>query len=188
MSKNLLLLGLPGVGKGTNAVLMAKDFNLPHISTGDIFRSAMANQTELGIKAKQYMDAGDLVPDEITNGIVAERLAEKDVLDADGFILDGYPRNTDQADFLNNFLKETNRKVDAVIYLEAPQDVVVKRLLGRGRADDTQEVVEHRINVAVSETMPLVDYFKKEGNLITINAVADEKNVYSKVKQAIESL
>jgi adenylate kinase len=192
MSKNLIMLGLPGVGKGTNADVLANDFKLPHISTGDIFRNAMSQGTPLGKKAKEFMDAGDLVPDEITNGIVAERLNESDIQDAQGFILDGYPRNPQQAIFLNEFLSKVNQKIDAVIYLEAPQNVVIERMKNRaissGRSDDTQEVIQHRIEVALAETMPLVDFYKEQGNLLSIDATRDIDTVYTSVKNAVENI
>ncbi|AZZ61366.1 adenylate kinase [Oenococcus sp. UCMA 16435] len=188
MSKNLIMLGLPGVGKGTNADIMVDDFQLPHISTGDIFRSAMANHTELGDKAKSFMDAGNLVPDEITNGIVNERLNEADIKDANGFILDGYPRNPSQADSLESFLKSIQQKVDAVIYLEASETTVTDRMLGRGRADDTPKVVAHRIEVAKKETMPLVEYYRSKGNLYTIDANGEVAVVYPKIKELVSNL
>ncbi|MFT8328298.1 MAG: adenylate kinase [Oenococcus oeni] len=188
MSKNIVMLGLPGVGKGTNADIMVEDFKLPHISTGDIFRSAMANHTELGDKAKSFMDAGNLVPDEITNGIVNERLNETDVKDAGGFILDGYPRNTSQADSLESFLRSIQQKLDAVIYLDASEQTVTDRMLGRGRADDTPEVVAHRIDVAKKETMPLVEYYRNKGSLYTIDANGEVSVVYPKIKKLVSNL
>ncbi|MCV3297079.1 MAG: adenylate kinase [Oenococcus sp.] len=188
MSKNIVMLGLPGVGKGTNAEVLAKDFKLPHISTGDIFRAAMSQHTELGDKAKSFIDAGNLVPDDVTNGIVNQRLDEADVLSASGFILDGYPRNPEQADSLAAFLKKKNQEVDAVIYLQASQELVTARMLARGRADDLPEVIAHRIEVAKSETMPLVDYYRHQGNLFVVEAAGEVKDVYAKVEEVVSNL
>ena len=188
MTKNIILLGLPGVGKGTQAELIVKDFNLPHISTGEIFREAMANETALGVEAKNFIDKGELVPDSITNGIVHERLDENDVVAAQGFLLDGFPRNVDQADDLKNYLNSKNQKVDAVIYLAADDQTVIDRMMGRGRADDTQEVVEKRIEVAKEQTMPLVDYYQAENTLVEISALASVEEIYQSVNQAINEL
>ncbi|EHN59154.1 adenylate kinase [Oenococcus kitaharae] len=188
MSKNIVMLGLPGVGKGTNAEVLSQDFNLPHISTGDIFRAAMSNHTDLGDKAKSFIDAGNLVPDDVTNGIVNQRLNEADVLSASGFILDGYPRNPEQADSLEAFLEKRNQKVDAVIYLQASQGLVTERMLARGRADDLPEVIAHRIEVAKSETMPLVEYYRRKDNLFVVEAAGEVKDVYAKVKEVISNL
>ncbi|MFT8325224.1 nucleoside monophosphate kinase [Oenococcus sicerae] len=188
MSRNIILLGLPGVGKGTNADSIVKDFKLPHISTGDIFRAAMLAHTSLGDKAKSFIDAGNLVPDAVTNGIVNERLVQDDVAKASGFILDGYPRNPAQADSLASFLSSQGQKIDAVVYLQAPESVVIKRMMGRGRLDDTPEVVMHRLEVAKKETMPLVKYYEKNGDLFTVDASGEASIVYSTVKDILSKL
>lgn len=188
MTKNIILLGLPGVGKGTQADKIVEDFNLPHISTGEIFREAISNQTPLGVEAKGFIDKGELVPDSITNGIVHDRLDQSDIADAQGFLLDGFPRNIDQADDLKDYLGNKNQKVDAVIYLSADDQTVIDRMLNRGREDDTQEVVEKRIEVAKQQTMPLVDYYQTEGVLIEVEALASVDEIYQKVNQAINQL
>ena len=129
MSMNLVLMGLPGAGKGTQAQKIVKDFDIPHISTGDIFRAAMKNGTPMGIEAKKYIDKGELVPDEVTNGIVKERLAQDDT--KNGFMLDGFPRNLAQANALNEMLAEDGRKLDAVVNIHVEPSVLVDRLSGR---------------------------------------------------------
>ena len=126
---NLILMGLPGAGKGTQAERIVATYNIPHISTGDMFREAIKNETTLGLKAKSYMDAGDLVPDEVTNGIVKERLAQKDT--DKGFLLDGFPRTLDQAKALAEMLTDLNKKIDAVIEIQVAEEVLVERLAGR---------------------------------------------------------
>ena len=126
---DLILLGLPGAGKGTQAERIVKEFNIPHISTGDMFRAALKNETPLGLEAKKYMDAGELVPDEVTNNIVKERLQEDDV--KDGFLLDGYPSTLIHSEALKGNLQEIGRDLDAVIYLNVPKEVLVERLAGR---------------------------------------------------------
>ncbi len=126
---NLVLMGLPGAGKGTQAERIVAAYDIPHISTGDMFRAAMANKTELGLKAKSYMDQGELVPDEVTNGIVKERLAEPDT--DHGFLLDGFPRTLDQAKALDAMLNELGKKLDAVIEIHVPESILVDRLTGR---------------------------------------------------------
>ncbi|SUP52624.1 Adenylate kinase [Weissella viridescens] len=167
MSKNIVLLGLPGVGKGTQAAKIVETYNLPHISTGDMFREAMANETELGLKAKSYMDAGNLVPDEVTNGIVEERLAQDDT--KNGFILDGYPRNIEQAEALEQMLAKQGRDINAVLYFTADNDVLVQRMMARGRADDTPEVIQNRLNVNGELTEPIAEFYADKGVLHKID-------------------
>ena len=128
---NLVLMGLPGAGKGTQAERIVDAYQIPHISTGDMFRAAMANETALGLEAKAYMDKGELVPDEVTNGIVKERLAEPDT--DKGFLLDGFPRTLDQAKALDQMLKELGKKLDAVVEIHVPSEILVERLAGRYR-------------------------------------------------------
>ena len=161
-SMRLVLLGAPGSGKGTQAKLLKKEFNIPHISTGDLLRAAVADQTELGIAAKVVMDKGDLVSDEIVLGMLKERLAEDDA--NSGFILDGFPRNLVQADMLDHLLNEINMPAEhAVLISVDPEEVVgriAKRALEEGRADDTQEVVRDRIKIYENQTSPVVDHYK----------------------------
>jgi len=161
MVKNLILLGLPGAGKGTQADFIVKDYATVHISTGDIFRANLTNNTELGERAREYMDAGNLVPDEITNAMVADRLSQADV-ETDGFMLDGYPRNEAQAEFLDDYLSETGKSILATLYFKVSDSLLRERLLGRGRADDTPEVIDNRLEVNKAANLPLVNYYKKQ--------------------------
>ncbi|MDF7637737.1 adenylate kinase [Leuconostocaceae bacterium ESL0958] len=187
MTTNVILLGLPGAGKGTQAEKIVADYPMVHISTGDIFRANLKDQTALGEKARQYMDAGNLVPDEITNAMVADRLTQADVV-ANGFMLDGYPRNQDQAKFLDEFLSEQNQAVSAALYFEVADDVLVDRLLKRGRADDTKDVIEHRIEVNKEANMPVVDYYRQADVLHTINGDNDLDVIYGEVKQVLDQV
>jgi adenylate kinase len=186
MAKNLILLGLPGAGKGTQAETIVANYKLAHISTGDIFRANMANNTELGQKAKAFMDAGDLVPDEVTNAMVADRLSQPDV--ANGFILDGYPRNLEQAAFLDEFLASVNQPISATLYFEVADDILQERLLGRGRADDTPEVIANRLAVNKAANLPLVDYYQNAGVLHTIDGNRPVDDVYADVKVILDQL
>ena len=138
----LVLVGPPGAGKGTQAVLLAERLHVPHISTGDLFRANLSQMTPLGVEAKRYMDAGDLVPDAVTCGMVQARLGEPDA--AGGFILDGFPRTLAQADALDDILDELGVALDAVVEFAVADEVVVVRLLGRGRSDDTEDVIRNR--------------------------------------------
>ena len=187
MAKNLILLGLPGAGKGTQADLIVKDYPTVHISTGDIFRANLANDTELGKQAREYMDAGNLVPDEITNAMVADRLSQADV-QAAGFMLDGYPRNEAQAAFLDKYLAENGTSVSATLYFEVSDSLLRERLLGRGRADDTPEVIDNRLAVNKAANLPLVDYYQKAGVLHTIDGGQELAEVYHDVKAVLDNL
>ncbi|AEJ31162.1 adenylate kinase [Leuconostoc sp. C2] len=187
MTKNLILLGLPGAGKGTQADFIVKDYPNVHISTGDIFRANLTDNTELGQKARTYMDAGNLVPDEVTNAMVAERLSQADVKAA-GFMLDGYPRNEAQAEFLDSYLKENGSSVSATLYFEVSDSLLRERLLGRGREDDTPEVIDNRLVVNKAANLPLVDYYQKAGVLHTINGGRELTEVYRDVKKVLDTL
>ncbi|MBA3906741.1 MAG: adenylate kinase [Pseudonocardiales bacterium] len=177
----LVLVGPPGAGKGTQAARLAERLDLPHISTGDLFRANLRDETRLGVEAKRYMDAGDLVPDEVTVAMVRDRLAESDA--AKGFILDGFPRNIPQARTLAGILAEAGSELDAVVELIVSDDVVVARLLGRGRSDDTEDVIRRRQQVYREETAPLLDHYRDR--VVTVDAVGSVEEVTDRVTGAL---
>jgi adenylate kinase len=187
MSARLLLIGPPGAGKGTQAQRLSDALGVPAISTGDIFREHLRTETELGLKAKAYMDAGNNVPDTLTNDLVSDRLAQADA--AHGFLLDGYPRTTDQVRALDEFLAAHGCVLDAVIELVADPDVVVERLkkraLDQGRADDNEAVVRHRLEVYALDTAPLVDVYAQRGVLAQVDALGDIAEVTERIEQAL---
>ena len=172
---NLILLGAPGAGKGTQAELLVHKLSIPAISTGNMLREAIANGTELGKKAKAYMDAGNLVPDDVTVRLVESRLEEDDA--KAGFLLDGFPRTVPQADELERILRGLGLDLDGVVQFDVSEDVVVERMLARGRADDTEDVIRNRMQVYARETAPLLDHYadkvikiQAEGTVEEINA------------------
>ena len=175
------MLGPPGAGKGTQATRLAADLQVPQISTGDLFRNNIAAGTKLGLEAKQYLDAGDLVPAGLTNALVDDRLNEADV--AGGFILDGFPRSVEQAEALRDMLKRRNLELDAVLELRVPEDELVERLKSRGRADDTEDVIRNRMKVYRDETAPLLDYYSAE--LKTVDAVGTLDEVFGRALQLL---
>ncbi|MGH3759058.1 adenylate kinase [Actinophytocola sp.] len=177
----LVLVGPPGAGKGTQATALSEKLGISHISTGELFRAHIGNETELGKRVKQYLDGGDLVPDEITNKMVAERLAEPD--SDNGFLLDGFPRNVGQAEMLSKVLAESDKKLDAVVQLQVDEDVVVERLLARGRADDNEEVIRNRQQVYRAETAPLLDYYRDI--LVTVDGVGGVDEITNRVLSAL---
>lgn len=179
----LILVGPPGAGKGTQAVRLAERLDVPHISTGDLFRANLSQQTPLGMEAKRYMDAGDLVGDEVTVGMVRDRLTEDDA--AKGFILDGFPRTVAQADALAEILTAVGDELNAVIALEVPEDVLVQRLLGRGRADDTEDVIHRRQEVYREETSPLLRHYRNV--LVTVDAVGEVEQITDRVLSALRA-
>ena len=210
----LVLVGPPGAGKGTQAVHLAQHFAIPHISTGDIFRSNIKGETELGLLAKSYMDKGELVPDSVTNDMVADRLTHSDT--ANGFLLDGYPRNVDQAKFLDGVLASRNIPLDAVLEFQLDNSEIVKRLSGRRvckncgatfhitldkpkrdgicdkcqselyqREDDKEAVIANRLNVYSQQTEPIINYYKNSNLLTTISALGDISEIS---KQAISAI
>ncbi|EFI85232.1 Adenylate kinase [Listeria grayi] len=212
----LVLMGLPGAGKGTQAEQIVSKYNIPHISTGDMFRAAIKNGTALGLKAKSFMDEGNLVPDEVTNGIVRERLAEPDA--KDGFLLDGFPRTVEQAEELEAILSELGTELDAVINIEVEKDVLIKRLTGRWicptcgrtyhelynppktagvcdddgsklyqREDDKKETVENRLNVNLKQTQPLLDFYTEKGKLASVNGEQEIQSVFQDVDKILTS-
>lgn len=177
----LVFLGPPGAGKGTQAELLSESIGIPHISTGDLFRANISQGTPIGLEAKKYLDAGNLVPSQITVDMVRARVAEPDA--AKGFILDGFPRSTEQADALTGILSDLDTKLDAVLSFSVDEDVVVKRMLARGRADDTEEVIRNRMHVYEKETSPLREYY---GDAVkTIDAMGDVNEVHQRVLRAL---
>jgi len=192
----LVLVGPPGAGKGTQAQFLAAHYSIPHISTGDIFRANLKASTPLGLQAKGYMDSGQLVPDEVTNEMVKDRLTHDDT--ANGFLLDGFPRNTVQAEVLRTYLAEKNIPLDAVLELAIDNEIIIKRLSSRRtckecgapaspelaqcascggqlyqREDDKEEVIAKRLSVYKEQTAPIVDFYRNAGLLITISAVGE---------------
>lgn len=210
----LLIMGRPGAGKGTQAANIKEYYNIPHISTGDMFRAAIKNQTKLGMLAKSYMDQGGLVPDEVTIGIVQERLLEDDC--KKGFLLDGFPRTIAQAEALDKFLKENGIKLDAVLDVNVPAEILVRRMVGRRvcktcgatfhvefnapkvegicdncgatliqRADDTEATAANRLAVYDNNTAPLLDYYKKQSILKTVNGDQPLDKVFEDIKAVL---
>jgi adenylate kinase len=184
----LLIVGPPGSGKGTQATFIADAFGVPAISTGDIFRHHITNQTELGVRVKAIVDAGDYVPDDLTNELVADRLSEPDA--AKGFLLDGYPRTLDQVRFLDELLA-SDGKLEAVIRLTADQDELVRRLTHRaheqGRADDTEEAIRHRQNVYAQQTAPILDVYRERGLLVEVDGIGSVDEVAARIREALAS-
>lgn len=163
----LLFLGPPGAGKGTQAKLLADDRHIPHISTGDMLREATAQGTPLGVQAKSYMDKGELLPDSLILDMVRDRLNQPDA--ANGWILDGFPRTLSQAEFLDKLLQEMNQVYNCAINLDVPDDVIVTRMLARGRADDNEETIRRRLQVYREQTQPLIDFYSKKESLISVD-------------------
>lgn len=187
MKARLIMVGPPGAGKGTQAKLIAEKLQIPNISTGAIFRENMAKGTKLGKKAQEYITAGNLVPDEVTDAMVRARLAEPDC--AEGFLLDGYPRNLHQVAELDQILADLGMKLDVVVELVIPDDAVVSRLLKRAeiedRADDTEEVIRHRIEVYHEQTQPLIDVYSEQGLLRGIDGVGEIAEVQERIMAAL---
>lgn len=213
--KNLIITGLPGAGKGTQAERIIEKYGIPHISTGDMFRSAINNETQLGLEAKSFMDKGELVPNEVTNGIVKERLQEEDT--KNGFLLDGFPRTMDQANALDQIMTDLDRTIDAVINIDVNPEVLMSRLTGRiicrncgatyhkvnhppkvegvcdkcgstdlyQREDDKPETVENRIRINQEQSAPILEYYSKKGLLHTVDGEIGIENVFSEVQNII---
>lgn len=177
----VVLLGPPGAGKGTQAVKLAEKLGVPQISTGDLFRGNINDGTELGLEAKRYLDAGDLVPSELTNALVSQRLDEPDA--AKGFILDGYPRSVEQAEALTRMLAARDTKLDAVLEFRVCEDELRKRLKDRGRADDTEEVIHNRMKVYRDETAPLLEYYGPTAK--AVDAVGSTDEVFARALHAL---
>jgi adenylate kinase len=179
----LVLVGPPGAGKGTQAVRLAERLDVPHISTGDLFRANLKDETDLGREAKRYMDAGDLVPDEVTVAMVRERLRHDDA--AKGFILDGFPRTRSQAKSLEELLADRGEDLDAVVEFQVPEDELVRRLMGRGRDDDTEDVIRRRQHVYREETSPLLHHYSDR--LVSVDAVGSVEEITDRVTQALRA-
>ena len=214
---NLVLMGLPGAGKGTQADKIVEKYGIPHISTGDMFRAAMKEGTELGLQAKSFMDKGELVPDDVTIGIVRERLSKDDC--QKGFLLDGFPRTVPQADALENLLVDLNRKIDFVINIDVDKSILMERLTGRRickecgatyhlvfnppakedkcdrcggelyqRADDNAATVQNRLDVNIKQSKPLLDFYETKGYLRTIDGQQDIQKVFVEIEQLLRSI
>lgn len=177
----LVLVGPPGAGKGTQASVLADRLGVPHISTGDLFRAHINNETELGKQVSNILAEGKLVPDDVTNEMVRERLAEQDA--KHGFILDGFPRNIEQADVLAGMLAAQGTKLDTVLRFEVPDEELVARLLERGRGDDTEDVIRERQAIYRSETAPLLEYYSSI--VVTIDAVGDVEAITQRALAAL---
>ncbi len=165
--KRLIFLGPPGAGKGTQAVILSNSYQIPHISTGDILRAAVKAETPLGIKARSYMDAGELVPDELILDLIKERLGRSDT--KEGWILDGFPRNVSQAKFLEKLLQELQLAADCVLNLEVPDEILVERLLERNRKDDNETTIRRRLEVYHQDTVPVISFYSDRGILKAVN-------------------
>ncbi|MEH7442706.1 adenylate kinase [Bacillus sp. JJ1122] len=214
---NLVLMGLPGAGKGTQADKIVVKYNIPHISTGDMFRAAIKEGTELGLKAKSFMDKGELVPDEVTIGIVRERLSKNDC--GNGFLLDGFPRTVAQAEALDSMLADLDKKIDFVINIDVDQSILMERLTGRRickncgatyhlvfnppsqegvcdrcggelyqRADDNAETVQNRLDVNIQQTKPLLNFYEDKGYLRNINGQQDIDKVFADIEDLLGGL
>ncbi|MBB3042026.1 adenylate kinase [Nocardioides sp. LMS-CY] len=184
----LIIMGPPGAGKGTQARFIAEHFKIPAISTGDIFRANVSEGTELGIEAKRYMDAGEYVPDEVTNLMVRNRIDDADAVS--GFLLDGYPRTLAQVEELDGMIKFTGHRLDAVVCLTVDQDEIVSRLLQRaqveGRADDTEDVIRRRQQVYLEQTAPLIEVYKARGIVHEIDGLGEVDEVTQRIFTALD--
>jgi adenylate kinase len=182
------MMGPPGAGKGTQAKFVAEHFGIPAISTGDIFRANVSRGTELGLEAKRYMDAGDYVPDEVTNLMVRNRIDEDDA--APGFLLDGYPRTLAQVEELDGMIKFTGHSLDAVVVLTVDPDEIVGRLLQRaqveGRADDTEDVIRKRQEIYAEQTEPLIEVYRARGILIEVDGMGEVAEVTQRIFEALD--
>lgn len=212
---NIVLMGPPGAGKGTQAELIKANYPIPHIATGDMFREAVKNQTELGLKAKSFMDEGKLVPDEVTIGIVKERLAQPDC--AKGFMLDGFPRTTPQAEALDQVLSDLGKKIESVINIFVPREILLQRILSRVtcnnckavfnlrflqdhqtcpkcggelgyRSDDRGEIAKTRLEVYLEQTLPLLQYYQERHVLNSVDGNRESEEVFEDIKDLLEKI
>ena len=185
----ILLIGPPGAGKGTQAALLAQHFGIPAISTGDIFRENVRNETPLGLEAKAFMDRGEYVPDSLTNALVRDRLNQDDA--AAGFLLDGYPRTIDQVEELDDILDETEKKLDVVVQLTADSEELLRRLSGRaqeqGRSDDTPEVIKRRLDVYEEQTAPLIDIYASRSLVAKVNGLGEIGDVTNRIIEVLDA-
>lgn len=185
----LLLIGAPGAGKGTQAEKLSAAYSIPAISTGDIFRHNVKNETELGKQAKAFMDRGEYVPDSLTNDLVRDRLSKTDA--KEGFLLDGYPRTAEQVVELDSILETQGNKLDAVVQLTADTDEVVRRLLNRaieqGRTDDTEDVIRRRLEIYEEQTAPLTSVYAERGLLVTIDGLGEVDEVTGRILEALNA-
>ena len=187
---NLLVLGPQGAGKGTQAKRIAAEYSVPHVSTGDMFRDAIAAGTQLGREVEPLLASGALVPDEITIALIRERLGERDA--AEGFVLDGYPRNLAQAEALDALLAEIGRALDAILFFDLPDEVATERMLRRaaeeGRPDDTPEVIARRLATYHEQTEPIVEHYRVTGRLVPLHAARTVAEVWSEIQDALEQV
>jgi adenylate kinase len=185
----MLLIGPPGAGKGTQAALLAQHFGIPAISTGDIFRENVRNETPLGLEAKAFMDRGEYVPDSLTNALVRDRLNQEDAVA--GFLLDGYPRTIDQVEELDDILEETDKKLDVVVQLTADSEELLRRLSGRaqelGRSDDTPEVIKRRLDVYEEQTAPLIDIYASRSLVAKVNGLGEIPDVTNRIIEVLDA-
>jgi len=186
-SPRLLIVGPPGAGTGTQATAIAETFGVPAISTGDIFRANVAERTPLGLEVKAIIDAGDYVPDSLTNELVADRLAQPDAVD--GFLLDGYPRTVQQVEFLDELLAGQGHALAAVVQLVADRDEIVERLRRRaveqGRSDDTEDAIRHRQDVYLAETAPLIESYRQRGLVVEVDGLGTIDEVGRRIDEAL---
>ena len=185
MVPRIVVLGRQGAGKGTQCARLVEEYGVVHVSTGDMLRAAVAAETELGQQADAIMKAGDLVPDEVMNGIVAERLAEPDVMER-GVLLDGYPRTPNQADTLKALFDSQGVDLTAALNIDVPLEEVTERMMARGREDDTVESIQRRLDLYEEQTAPLIEWFSARGLLVVVNGLGAEDEVFSRVQGALE--
>lgn len=183
---NIILFGPPGAGKGTQAKKLQDEYNIPHLSTGDIFREAIKNKTPLGVKVKSILDSGELVPDQTVVDLVADELSKEKY--EEGYILDGFPRTVVQAKAFDAFLDKNNDSLDAFISLSVPEDELVKRILsrGEGRADDTEEKIKTRLEVYRKETEPVIEHYNKQDKVQEIDGMGSIDEIFDRIKAALE--
>jgi adenylate kinase len=189
MALDIVILGLPGAGKGTQAKRISAETGIPHIATGDMLREAMDSETEMGVRIKPTYDAGDLVPDDLMIELIRERLSAPDT--SDGFILDGFPRNVAQAEALDRMLEEIDRLLLTVLYFQVRDELAVERLhvraLQEGRTDDTPQIIRHRLEVFHKKTEPVVEYYRSKGILVGIHAERPIDAVFAEVQEVLET-